>query len=106
MDDLDKILKSKGNKTYRLQSLDGDGICLDEFPFDSELAIGRAQGDYILDDPSVSRIHCIITTTENKIRIEDLNSKNGVYVRITEPFDLKPGDQFRIGKKIFRVIEK
>jgi|JI8StandDraft_1071087.scaffolds.fasta_scaffold00078_8 pSer/pThr/pTyr-binding forkhead associated (FHA) protein len=106
MDDLGKLIKSKDNKTYLLQSLDGDGNCLDEFPFDTELAIGRAQGDYILDDPSVSRIHCLITTSSESIRIEDLNSKNGVYVRITEPYELKPGDQFRIGKKIFRIVEK
>ncbi len=106
MDSLDKLLKTKGNKTYRLQSLDGEGNCLDEFSFDSELAIGRAQGDYIVEDPSVSRIHCVITTTADTIKIEDLNSKNGVFVRITEPYQLKPGDQFRIGKKIFRIVEK
>jgi pSer/pThr/pTyr-binding forkhead associated (FHA) protein len=106
MDELDKILKSKVSKPYRIQSLDGDGNCIDEFAFDSELAIGRAQGDYIVDDPSVSRIHCLITTSKETIRIEDLNSKNGVFVRITEPYDLKPGDQFRIGKKIFRIVQK
>ncbi|MCZ8154634.1 MAG: FHA domain-containing protein [Leptospira sp.] len=93
-------------KTYRLQSIDGEGNCREEISFSNELAMGRAQGDYILDDPSVSRIHCLITTTDESIRIEDLNSKNGVFVRITEPYTLKSGDQFRIGKKIFRVVEK
>ncbi len=106
MDSFEKKLNARGNKPYRIQSLDGEGNCLDEFAFESELAIGRAQGDYILDDPSVSRIHCVITTTEDSIKIEDLNSKNGVFVRITEPYLLKPGDQFRIGKKIFRIVEK
>jgi len=99
-------LAANARKVYRLQTLDGEGNSIEEFTFENELAIGRAQGDLILEDPSVSRVHCLISTKENKIHIEDLNSKNGVFVRITEPYELKPGDQFRIGKKIFRIVER
>jgi hypothetical protein len=106
MDELNQAPGLKAKKSYRIQSLDGEGNCIEERPFENELAMGRAQGDYIVDDPSVSRIHCLITTAGGSLRIEDLNSKNGVFVRITEPYELKVGDQFRIGKKIFRILEK
>ncbi|GBF48704.1 FHA domain containing protein [Leptospira ryugenii] len=93
-----------GKRTFRLQSVDGEGQAIDEISFENELAIGRAQGDLILEDPSVSRVHCLISFQEGKLKIEDLNSKNGVFVRITEPYELKLGDQFRIGRKIYRIV--
>ena len=59
-------------------------------------------------DPSVSRLHCELSQTEQGVRIKDLGSKNGTYLRevsVTKPARLADGDQIRLGSVVitFRV---
>lgn len=64
--------------------------------------IGRGAGnDIVLQDTQASRHHCQISRQGDGFQIEDLGSTNGTFVnneRITAPWELRPGDQVRIGE--------
>lgn len=73
-----------------------------EFPLpDGEHIIGReTEAAIALDSPKVSRRHARITVTGSRAVVEDLDSKNGSFVRgtrITAPATLASGDDVRIG---------
>lgn len=63
--------------------------------------IGRAQHCQLtIDDPLVSREHARIRVTPNGVSIEDMNSRNGVFVNgkpVHEEVVLADGDRIRIG---------
>ena len=66
----------------------------------SELSIGRDKANaLVIDEPSVSRQHCLLRAAENGYRIRDLASRNGTYVNgmpVTERA-LHNGDQIQVG---------
>lgn len=51
-------------------------LVVTEFPF----AIGRKEGDLIIEDPKITRKHAQITVSGNEFFIEDLNSTNHTYL--------------------------
>jgi pSer/pThr/pTyr-binding forkhead associated (FHA) protein len=65
------------------------------------LVVGRSSScDVQLDSASVSRQHAVISVTEPGLCIEDLGSRNGVFVNgvlIGRRFVLQPGDRVRVG---------
>jgi len=69
--------------------------------WEGENIIGRAPDAGVwIDAPGVSRHHAKITITESGATIEDLESKNGTFVRgerISGPTLLNDGDQIRVG---------
>jgi pSer/pThr/pTyr-binding forkhead associated (FHA) protein len=70
-----------------------------------ETAIGRENGDIVCtDDPFMSRRHAALTFDRGARRfvLRDLGSSNGTAVRIRGEQTLRPGDQFRIGRHLFR----
>src|SRR5579872_3988619 len=70
------------------------------------LIAGRtAQCDLQLDDPSVSRRHCIITFENGMLRVLDLQSANGTFVNERPITDTtaRPGDLIRMGAAIIEV---
>lgn len=73
-----------------------------EFPLaDGEHLLGRG-GDVAVPvfASATSRHHARIIVKADAVTIEDLGSRNGTYVngeRITEPTELKTGDEIRIG---------
>jgi pSer/pThr/pTyr-binding forkhead associated (FHA) protein len=66
-----------------------------------ELTIGRSDGnDLVLDDPLVSRTHCILMRKGGVILLEDLGSHNGTYVneeRLHAIRQVHHGDRIAIG---------
>ena len=70
------------------------------------LSIGRlASNDIWLEDPFISRHHCLIRNEDGQYVIEDLNSANGTYVdgdRIHTRL-LEDGSLIRIGFSWFAV---
>jgi pSer/pThr/pTyr-binding forkhead associated (FHA) protein len=47
----------------------------------TELSIGRDKGNVlVIDEPAVSRQHCLVRAGEDGYRIRDLASRNGTYV--------------------------
>jgi len=70
---------------------------------EGEFAVGRnASCQLSLDDPLVSRRHALLIVGQDRVTIEDLQSRNGVTVngqRIEARVELRPGDRITIGSQ-------
>ena len=65
-----------------------------------ELSIGRDKGNVlVIDEPAVSRQHCLVRAGEDGYRIRDLASRNGTYVNgmPVKERTLHNGDQIQVG---------
>jgi len=74
------------------------------FALDQEsLSIGRDPGNQLhIDDPALSRRHCMVILEGEKFKVRDLDSLNGTYVnqaRIKEQL-LNHGDQIALGDTV------
>ena len=70
---------------------------------DSEVVIGRQEGDLVYeDDPFLSRRHAALRWKDGRCILEDLESSNGTFVRISSPVTLKAGDHLPMGDQLFR----
>jgi pSer/pThr/pTyr-binding forkhead associated (FHA) protein len=90
----------------RLVQYTTEGVGRDvHYLYRDETVIGREQGDIVCtDDPFMSRRHAAITIdrTTRKFVLRDLGSSNGTAIRIRGERTLRPGDQFRVGRHLFR----
>jgi pSer/pThr/pTyr-binding forkhead associated (FHA) protein len=70
-----------------------------------EAICGRSEGDLRLpDDPTVSPRHARFTVMpEGSLRVEDLGSVNGTFVRLKAPRRLTIGDELRVGRQLLRL---
>jgi pSer/pThr/pTyr-binding forkhead associated (FHA) protein len=64
--------------------------------------IGRGQGPLFDADPYLSPRHAEFLLGESGLEVRDLNSLNGIFVRITDEEPLESGDSFRIGQELLR----
>ena len=68
------------------------------------IKIGRSSdNDFVLNENIVSRHHCELYSSNNKVYIKDLDSTNGTQVngsKITSPTILKKGDIVLLGNKV------
>ena len=76
-----------------------------------ELAIGRTEGDVIIEDAALDHVHCILTRAKDgQLQIEDCASQHGVFVdgvRIFGQDRLREGSALHIGNtRIMARIEK
>jgi hypothetical protein len=67
--------------------------------------LGRAGADVPLEDPEISRQHCLLEVRETFINLKDMDSTNGTFydeerVRAAMLID---GAEFRIGESLIRV---
>jgi pSer/pThr/pTyr-binding forkhead associated (FHA) protein len=70
------------------------------------VAIGRQDGDLVLEDPEVSRRHAVLRREGESIVVEDLDSTNGTFVngeRIRSPIPIRPGDLVRVGRTTLEI---
>jgi pSer/pThr/pTyr-binding forkhead associated (FHA) protein len=73
--------------------------------------VGRApRADFIVDAALVSRLHCRLEVTEDRIDVIDLESTNGTYVngQRVDRARVRSGDLLQIGRvalKVERVAE-
>jgi len=89
----------------RLVLVRSDGAAGPALAVEKDEAIcGRTQGDFLLaDDPTVSPRHARLTLVDGTLRVEDLGSVNGTYVRLKEPRRMSLGDEFRVGRQLLRL---
>ena len=78
-----------------------------DFPLDSPVTVVGRNESCDLRAPilSVSRRHCELSVSGDRLSVKDLGSSNGTYVnneRITEA-ELKPGDRLAVGPIIFTI---
>jgi serine/threonine-protein kinase len=81
-----------------------------EFAFDGHdtFLVGRSKNAHFqlsYDDPYFSRQHFLIEVNPPRVRVYDLNSRNGISVNgeKTRTAELKHGDELKAGHTIFRV---
>jgi serine/threonine-protein kinase len=81
-----------------------------EFAFDRHdtFLVGRARDAHFqltYDDPYFSRRHFLVEVNPPRVRVLDLNSRNGIAVngQKVRAADLKDGDELRAGHTVFRV---
>jgi DNA-binding winged helix-turn-helix (wHTH) protein len=70
-------------------------------PLGAHLIGRRPDCAVAIEDPSVSRVHARLEITRDKLRVEDLHSKNGTFVdgkRITGPTELLNRCEILIGE--------
>ena len=79
-----------------------------EFKLKLPTIIGRSRTvDLPVGHPLVSRQHCELFAEEEVLKIRDLGSLNGTFVRetrIAEDTVLEPGDEFSVGPLTFKAV--
>jgi hypothetical protein len=67
--------------------------------------IGRNGADIALEDPEISRYHCVIEVRERFVNLKDLDSTNGTFFEgeRARAAVLQEGAIFRIGSSVIRV---
>ncbi|MDB4952751.1 MAG: domain containing protein [Myxococcales bacterium] len=69
-----------------------------------EIVLGREEGDIVFrDDAFMSRRHAALNWDGKAVKLTDLGSSNGSFVRITGPTVLKNGDHVRMGDQLLRI---
>jgi pSer/pThr/pTyr-binding forkhead associated (FHA) protein len=90
----------------RLVQYTTEGVGRDtHYLFRDETVIGRENGDIVFtDDPFLSRRHAAVRVDQagRRFTLQDLGSSNGTAIRIRGEHVLRDGDQFRIGRHLFR----
>ena len=69
-----------------------------------ETLCGRTEGELRLaDDPAVSPRHARFLRRGPNVRVEDLGSVNGTYLRLRGPHRISVGEELRIGRQLVRL---
>lgn len=101
----DDFRQHEGDKVHCLQRLDGEVPATRFVVASSGLRIGRtAPADVIVPGTAVSRAHCLVELSADKLRVTDLNSTNGTYIdnkRIERSEILAVGSVLRVGNVSF-----
>jgi pSer/pThr/pTyr-binding forkhead associated (FHA) protein len=67
-----------------------------------QIDIGRTQGDLLFEDPYLSPRHArIVSQPEGQI-LSDLESRNGIFIRLRAGADLEDGDLFLVGRQLLK----
>ncbi|MCB9547440.1 MAG: FHA domain-containing protein [Myxococcales bacterium] len=67
------------------------------------LSIGRGEADLVVDDAWASPVHAALVIEDDALYVDDLDSENGVWLRVRDEVVLHPGDHFLAGEHLFRV---
>jgi len=71
--------------------------------------VGRApRADFVVDAALVSRVHCRLTATDDRLEVVDLKSTNGTFVngKRVQKAHLTAGDRLRVGRIELRINKK
>jgi len=95
----------RGSGRIRLVLVRADGQPGRVFEVEKDEAVcGRTDGDVRLpDDPTVSPRHARFTLAGGVLRVEDLGSVNGTFLRLKEPRHISIGEELRIGRQLLRL---
>ena len=91
-----------------LRSAEEDGSLKFRVPSGAIKTVGRApRADFIVDAALVSRVHCRLTASGDRLDVDDLSSTNGTFVndQRVKKGHLKSGDRLRVGR-IELTVEK
>lgn len=66
------------------------------------LEVGRSVGAPWEDDAYLDPTHAKLTPVEDGVMVDDFDSLNGIFVKVTDRMDVQHGDQFRVGQELIR----
>jgi pSer/pThr/pTyr-binding forkhead associated (FHA) protein len=90
----------------RLLLIRPDGSEGGQFPLrDGENVVGRSAGAPFETDSFLSPRHAVLMLGVDRLSIRDLDSLNGVFVKLRREVELISGDVFRIGQELLRFDE-
>ena len=97
--------RAPGASRLRLVLVQRDGSEGEVIPLgDTPLTIGRWQGDLRFPtDEFLGPAHARVDPLPNGVRVVDLATRNGVFVRISRPEPVFPGDRFLLGHHLLRL---
>ena len=97
--------RDPGASRLRLVVVQRDGSEGEVVPLgDAPLAIGRWQGDLRFPaDEFLGSPHARVDPLPMGVRISDLTTRNGIFVRISRPEPVFPGDLFLLGHHLLRL---
>jgi len=69
------------------------------------IIIGRLGADFAIEDPEISRWHCVIEVRGDEVRLRDLDSRNGTFVgdKRIQAIVIRPDTEFRVGNSRVRL---
>ena len=77
------------------------------FELKGEQTVGRSRTcDISVSDPSISRRHVVLTTSDGKILLKDLGSSNGTFIngdRVQDHGELRDGDALGLGDADLKI---
>ncbi len=71
----------------------------------ASVILGRQGADVSLNDPEISRAHCLLEVKQTYINLKDMDSTNGTFFedeRVRAAM-LQDGGEFRIGNSVIRI---
>ena len=87
----------------RLVAVRRDGSDGESYPLPGEqVDIGRSEGDLHFDDPHLAPRHARISLRAGQHLITPLETRNGIYRRISQPAELADGGLILVGKQVLR----
>ncbi len=82
------VLEPTGREGLALNVMDGENL------------LGREEGSVLLQDECVSPLHCKLTWRDGALFCKDLDSLNGVYLKISGEVPIQDGALFRVGRQL------
>lgn len=87
----------------RLVAVRRDGSDGESYPLHGDqIDIGRDEGDLHFDDPHLAARHARISLRAGQYVLTPLETRNGVYRRISQPAELSDGNLILVGKQVLR----
>jgi len=95
----------RGSTKFRLvQLLRGGTTGLAHRPNDATVTMGREGNDIDFpDDPFISGNHAEVSLKNGALKLADLGSKNGTFLRVNHESPLQHGDYVFMGQQLLRV---
>jgi hypothetical protein len=101
----DPGLKLPANANVVLSILSGPSKGESHILSKPRVVVGRKGADIALDDPEISRHHCLLEVRDTYINLKDMDSTNGTFYEEerARAAMLMDGTEFRIGGSLIRV---
>lgn len=92
---------------FKLQLVHKDGSLGEQYPLDSQLTVGRLQGDLrFATDPNMAPLNARVFLKERQLYVEDLSGgSEGVFIRLAGGHTLQNQDIVIMGQQLFRFQE-
>ena len=75
-------------------------------PIEGRVVLGREGADVAVEgDRFVSGRHAEVEALGDQVVLRDLGSRNGTYLRLDRPIELRHGDVIAVGRQLLRYLE-